>query len=140
MLRPVLLALTIAGGAAQPAFAQPAPAAPAQAAAAQQVFVAAYRKGPKYDASKGLVQQTGVAEHIAHIRSIAPSVIGASPVESGGDDLLGYVIFTARDRAAAQAWLSADPAVRAGSMKGDLHRWGVPRVNAWQGAPAAAPR
>jgi hypothetical protein len=98
--------------------AQPTAAA-SEAATAQQVFVAAYRKGPKYDGAKSLFRQTGVTEHMAHIRSIAPSVIGASPVEPSGDDLLGYVIFSAQDRAAAEAWLKADPAVLAGSMKAD---------------------
>jgi hypothetical protein len=139
MLKLIALSVLLTGVAAPEAARSQTVAAAAEAA--QQVYVAAYRRGPRFDSSRGLMEQAGVAEHMAHIRSIAPSVIAASPVEPAGDDLLGYVVFTAPDRQAAEAWLKADPALAAGSLSGRVHRWSVPRIKAWPApaAPAVSP-
>ena len=137
MLKIALFAALLGGSAAAQT---PAATTTPAAAAPQQVFVVAYSKGPRFDPAVPLMRQASVAEHMAHIRSIAPRVIGASPVEPSDDDLLGYVVFHAPDRAAAQAWMKTDPAVVSGTMSARLHRWGVPRIKAWQAAPAGAPQ
>ena len=126
------LLLAVAPAAAQPAQAQPPVSAAAQADAAANVYVVSYRRGPRYDPAKGLLDQAAVKAHMDHIRSLGARVVAAAPVESPGDDQLGYVIFRAPDDAAAKAWLDSDPAVVAGSLAAKVHRWGVPWVRAWK--------
>ena len=114
---------------------QPSPAPQAQPAAASNVYVASYRRGPRYDPAKALFDQAGVKAHMDHIRSLGAAVVAAAPVTPSGDEQIGYVIFQAEDDAAAAAWLGADPALAAGSMTAKVHRWGVPRIKSWTRPP-----
>jgi uncharacterized protein YciI len=129
----LLLVVAAALLAAPPPIAstQDRPPPPTQAAAAQNIYVAVYRRGPKFEPAKG-VRNAGIREHIQHFQSLGDRLIAAGTVQQTGDDLLGYVILRAADQAAADAWLKADLSLAAGTMSAEIRHWGVSEIKGWR--------
>src|SRR5215813_8381309 len=70
-------------------------------------FVAIYERGPGWDEKKPAMEQSGIKDHGAHIRSLGDKLVGASPLFSAlKDDLhVGMIIFRAADISDAEKWL-----------------------------------
>ena len=130
-MKALLIAVALLPAPTSIATAQARTPATSQADAAQTIFVAVYRRGPKFDPAKG-AGNAGIREHILHFQSLSDRLIGAGTVQQTGDDLLGYVLLPAPDQASAQAWLSADPALAAGPMTAEIRRWGVSEIKGWR--------
>lgn len=135
MARHLLLIAALLGACSGAVTAQQSTSRLPAADTAQNVYVVAYRRGPKFDPAKGF-DNAGVREHIRHFQSLGDRLVAAGTVQQTGDDLLGYVILRAPDQAAADAWLARDPALKAGSMTAQLRRWGVTDIKGWTKAPA----
>ncbi len=67
------------------------------------------------------------AGHLEHITKMADSgeLVIAGPVERGGD-LRGILIFRTDDADRIEELVAQDPAIQAGRLKLELHRWTVP--------------
>ncbi len=67
------------------------------------------------------------AGHLEHIKKMADSgeLVIAGPVERGGD-LRGILIFRTGDADRIDELVAQDPAIQAGRLKLELHRWTVP--------------
>ena len=79
---------------------------------------------PSYPEEKLQEIQAG---HLAHLGSMADSgdLVIAGPIEDGAD-LRGILIFRSDDRAHIEELATQDPAIQAGRLKLELHRWIVP--------------
>lgn len=125
----VIVFLTLQAGAEQP------PQTPA-AASRQPLFVAIYERGPAWDASKGALQQAGIAEHGAFLQANIDKLIAAAPFQQGvvvgGSDLVvGMVITPAATQEEAERLIASDPAISGKLMKATVRRWLADRVRGY---------
>src|SRR5579859_1026228 len=96
-------------------------AAASAAAAAQPFFLLIYSPGPAWKPGVPVAQQA-LAPHGKYMASLAADgrlVAGGPLLDADG----GMAILHAADAEAARAILAADPAVKAGIMKAEIHGW-----------------
>ena len=119
-----LLALALAATLAAPAAAQPARAAPVATAPApsatapapaDKLFAIILSPGPKWKPGRPFAEQ-GLRAHFFYWKALfdAGRVVSAGPM--GVDH--GLVLLRAKDQASADAVITADPAVKAGTFVG----------------------
>jgi uncharacterized protein YciI len=95
----------------------------------QRVFVAMYERGPAWTGDAVAFGQLPIKGHIAYFKALDDRLIGAAPLRvQSGDNIIGMVVFVARNQEDAQTWLAADPAVKVGVMHGKVREWGVSTV------------
>jgi uncharacterized protein YciI len=84
-------------------------------------------KGPNWTPGETEENKQLQAAHMANINRLAEAgkLVLAGPFKDGGDRR-GVFIFKADTLAEAQALADTDPAVRAGRLRLELHRWAVP--------------
>jgi uncharacterized protein YciI len=84
-------------------------------------------RGPKWTAGETEETKKIQAGHMANINKLAQTgkLVLAGPFESGGERR-GVFIFKVATLAEAQSLTGTDPAVIAGRLKIELHRWSVP--------------
>jgi len=80
---------------------------------------------PDYPVEKLEELQRGHLENLQKMTESTDLVIAGS-VDSGGD-LLGIAIFRGRDPKHIEELMARDPALQAGRLKLELHRWHVPK-------------
>lgn len=107
----------------------PSPAAPPELPKAggyemTTYYVAFMRKGPAWTAERTAETEKVQQGHMALIRKLADEgkLVIAGPFADDGD-LRGLFIFRVGSMAEAQALCDADPAVRAGRLKPEIHPW-----------------
>ena len=124
-LTSLVLAAVLAASAAAPA-AQARQAAPA---AKTQQYVYMLRVVPRlHDQSKWTQKEMAATmQHLERLKQAAASgqVIQAGRTSEALDKTMGMVVFEADSPAAAQAFMEADPAVKAGVMTATLHPYEV---------------
>ena len=87
-----------------------------------EFHMALLKHGPKYNAA-GMPKDL-LAAHIANVTSLLESgkAVIAGPL--GDDsDIAGVLVFRAKSAAEALEWAEADPAVKAGFFKAEMHPW-----------------
>jgi uncharacterized protein YciI len=121
-----LLALALAFALPGAAFAQAAPAAAASAASApataKHLFAVEVRTGPQWNVALPPGQQPLMREHSTNLRKLRDEGrirLGARYGE------VGLVVLEAATIEAARAWMAADPAMRAGTFRFEIHPFGV---------------
>ena len=80
---------------------------------------------PSYSSEELEEIQAGHLEHLGKMADSGELVI-AGPVERGGD-LRGILIFRTGDEDKIEKLAAEDPAIQAGRLKLELHRWTVPQ-------------
>ena len=95
------------------------------------LYAALYLRGPSWDASRTLGDQSGLDAHMAFLSELERRRL----IERGGpfhplsalvaEDLVGLVVLSADDEAAARRTLETDPALSSRVMECALHRWHV---------------
>ena len=122
-MKKALLGLSMAFALCSAAFAQAAPASEASApAAAKNLFAVEIRTGPQWNAALPPGQQPLMREHSANLRKLRDEGrirIGARYGE------VGLVVLEAATIDEARAWIEADPAMRAGIFRFEIHPFGV---------------
>ena len=111
------------------------PPSPAPSQERSSVFVAIYERGPKWDATKEALQQTGIADHMQFLRGNADKLVAAAPFQQGlaaggRDRTVGMVIVLAPAQDEAEKLVAGDPAIASGLMTAAVRRWLVERVRA----------
>lgn len=108
---------------AQPAATASAPGPAASAAAsALRLFAVEIRTGPQWNSALPPNQQPLMREHSANLRKLREEGrirIGARYGE------VGLIVVEAATIDEARAWMDADPAMRAGIFRYDIHPLGV---------------
>ena len=87
-----------------------------------EFHMALLKRGPNYNAA-GMPKDMQSA-HIANVMSLLESgkAVIAGPL--GDDsDIAGVFVFRAKSAEEARAWAEADPAVKAGFLKAEMHPW-----------------
>jgi uncharacterized protein YciI len=111
--------LAIAVALLVPARAAASPPAEAQPAGEARLrFAVEIRVGPAWDAAKPPNEQAYFADHSANLRRLREAghlVLGARYGE------VGLVVLSAASEAAARAMMDADPAMRHGTFRYELH-------------------
>jgi uncharacterized protein YciI len=114
-----LAAAALAGG---PVRAQgaAAPGTPGSASAAESrpLFAAEIRTGPAWDAARPAQEQAHFREHSAHLRRLRDEghlLVGARYADKG------LLLVAAAGAAEAHALFDADPSIRAGVLRFELH-------------------
>lgn len=89
----------------------------------QQLFVIYYRRGPAWVEGKTVFEQP-LAAHLAYMKQLAATgtLLRGGPF---ADDLGGLVVVRVADKAAAEAVLESDPAVRDQVMVAEAHPWNL---------------
>ena len=122
-MKKALLGLSMAFALCSAAFAQAAPASAASApAAAKNLFAVEIRTGPQWNAALPPGQQPLMREHSANLRKLRDEGrirIGARYGE------VGLVVLEAATIDEARAWIEADPTMRAGTFRFEIHPLGV---------------
>ncbi len=89
-----------------------------------QFQMAIMKKGPKWNTTKADDRNAIMQQHLANVLSLLDSgkAVIAGPF---GDDteLGGIFILRAASTAEAQAWIDADPSVKAGLLVAEIHPW-----------------
>ena len=89
-----------------------------------QFQMAIMKKGPKWNTTKADDRNAIMQQHLANVLSLLDSgkAVIAGPF---GDDteLGGIFILRAASTAEAQAWIDADPSVKAGLLVAETHPW-----------------
>jgi uncharacterized protein YciI len=129
-MRPGILAFALLLCAPLTAVAAQAPAAGQPAG--QIPFLALYRRGPAYDESRPLFEQPSIPAHIAHHEALGERLLGAGPLRGTPDGVVGAILILARDAAQADAWLAADPAVRAGTFTATIAAWSTSAIRSYR--------
>ena len=112
------MALTLLGGFAALAQAPPAASAPAP----KQLFAVEIRTGPQWNTALPPNQQPLMREHSAHLRKLRDEGrirIGARYGE------VGLVVLEAANIEEARSWMEADPSMRGGTFRFEIHPFGV---------------
>jgi uncharacterized protein YciI len=108
---------------AQPASAPvPAPAAASAAAPALRLFAVEIRTGARWNSALPPNQQPLMREHSANLRKLREEGrirVGARYGE------VGLIVLEAATIDEARAWMDADPAMRAGTFRYEIHPLGV---------------
>jgi uncharacterized protein YciI len=121
-VKTTLLGLALAFALSSAAFAQVAPASAAAAMPAKNLFAVEIRTGPQWNAALPPGQQPLMREHSANLRKLRDEGrirIGARYGE------VGLVVLEAATIDEARAWIEADPAMRAGTFRFEIHPFGV---------------
>lgn len=136
----LLIALASLHGESTPA-PSPTPAqspAPAPTATPSRplVFVAIYERGPAWDDTKGAFAQTGINDHMQHLRANAGKLVAAAPFEQAlapgaKDHTIGMLLIAAASQQEAEALTAADPAIAGHLMTVTVRRWLVDRIKAY---------
>lgn len=87
-----------------------------------EFHMALLKRGPNYNAA-GMPKEMQSA-HIANVVSLIESgkAVIAGPM-ADESDLAGVLVFRAKDAEEAKGWAEADPAVKAGFFKAEMHPW-----------------
>ena len=87
-----------------------------------EFHMALLKHGPNYNAA-GMPKELQSA-HIANVMSLLESgkVVIAGPLADDGD-IAGIFVFRAKSAEEARDWAEADPAVKAGFFKPEMHPW-----------------
>jgi uncharacterized protein YciI len=87
-----------------------------------EFHMALLKRGPNYNAA-GMPKEMQSA-HIANVMSLLESgkAVIAGPF-ADDSDTAGVLVFRAKSAEEAKAWAEADPAVKAGFFKAELHPW-----------------
>jgi uncharacterized protein len=99
-----------------------------------QYFLVLLKKGPQWTGTP-TVETAKIQEgHMANIRKMAATgkLVVAGPTEGKDDDLRGIFIFLAADEDEVRKLMAPDPAVAAGRLQPEVHRW-------WAGKGLTAP-
>jgi uncharacterized protein YciI len=122
-MKKALLGLSMAFAVSSAAFAQATPANVASApAAVKNLFAVEIRTGPQWNAALPPGQQLLMREHSANLRKLRDEGrirIGARYGE------VGLVVLEAATIEEARVWIEADPAMRAGIFRFEIHPFGV---------------
>ena len=122
-MKTTLLGLALASALSGAAFAQATPASTASApAAAKSLFGVEIRTGPQWNAALPPSQQPLMREHSANLRKLRDEGRIRIGVRYGE---VGLVVLEAATIEAARAWIEADPAMRAGTFRFEIHPLGV---------------
>ena len=123
IVKPWLLQTTLALGALCAATTSAAQsAASAAAAASKPLFAVEFRTGPAWNPALPPGQQAYMREHSANLKKLRDEGrirIGARYGE------VGLVVLEAATIDEARAWIEADPAVKSGTFRFELHPFGV---------------
>lgn len=118
-----LLGLALALALPSAAFAQAAPADAASVpAAATNLFAVEIRTGPQGNATLPPGEQPLMREHSANLRKLCDE--GRIRIAARYGDV-GLVVLEAATIEEARAWMEADPAMRAGTFRCEIHPFGV---------------
>jgi uncharacterized protein YciI len=83
-----------------------------------------YSRGPAWNDDASAFAHPAVKEHVAYFTSLGDRLIGAAPfVLDPKDPTVGMVLTLSESVEAANAWASADPAVKAQVMTNKVYRW-----------------
>ena len=87
-----------------------------------EFHMALLKRGPNYNAA-GMPKEVQSA-HIANVMSLLESgkAVIAGPLGDDGD-IAGIFVFRAKSAEEARDWAEADPAVKAGFFKAEMHPW-----------------
>ena len=112
--------------------APPAPAAQARLPA----FVAIYERGPAWDESKGVFEQTGINGHMQFLRASSDKLIAAARFRQGTepgatDRTVGMVVLMAATQEEAERLIATDPAIVGNVMRATVRHWLVERVRSY---------
>ena len=117
------LMLTLAAAAAALAQSVPASAAPAASGAVSRgLFAVQIRTGPQWNTALPPNQQAHMREHSAHLHKLREEGrlrIGARFGE------VGLVVLEATTIDEARAWMEADPSMRGGTFRYEIHPFSV---------------
>ena len=120
------LALPITFGTGAFAQAPPAGAGGASAAAStpapKQLFAVEIRTGPQWNTALPPNQQALMREHSAHLRKLRDE----GRIRFGArDGDVGLVVLEAAHIEEARAWMEADPSIRGGTFRFEIHPFAV---------------
>ncbi len=87
-----------------------------------EFHMALLKRGPNYNAA-GMPKEVQSA-HIANVMSLLETgkAVIAGPFADDGD-IAGVIVFRAKSAEEAHDWAEADPAVKAGFFKAEMHPW-----------------
>jgi len=89
----------------------------------KKYFVCFLKAGPNRDQDAEEAQRIQIA-HLAHLESLAKDgkICMVGPYDDGGE-IRGMTIFSTKTQAEAEALAKADPAVKAGRLRVEIHPW-----------------
>jgi uncharacterized protein len=89
-----------------------------------QFHMAILKKGPKWTGAQAPETQKILHQHLINVLALLDSgkAVAAGPF-GYESDLAGILILCATSAAEAQAWVDADPAVKAGLFVAEMHPW-----------------
>jgi uncharacterized protein YciI len=106
--------------------------------AMRQLFVLFHSPGPAWDPAVGFMEQTGIEEHIAFMRSLAERglmVLGGPFADEDPVGPVGMAVITAHDAAEAERIGLEDRSVASGLIRVTTRPWTVPMGFALHATP-----
>jgi uncharacterized protein YciI len=98
-----------------------------------QVFAVIYSRGPGWTDDAKAFAHPAVKEHVGYFTSLGDRLIAASPFALDAKDAtVGMVLMLAESADAANAWASADPAIKAQVMTNKAYRWRVSSIREYK--------
>lgn len=104
----------------------------------RQLFVLFHSRGPGWDPGVGFMEQPGIEEHVAFMRSLAARgrmVLGGPFADEAAGAAVGMAVITARDTAEAERIGLEDRSVASGLIHVAVRPWTVPMGLALDGTP-----
>ena len=104
-----------------------------QGTESRHVYAALYERGPAWITGKSVRDFPNFQEHVAHIRAIESSLLGAGPfVEKSGETSIGMVLFLAANDEDAAQLAGSDPFVQARYTRvTKVLRWDIEKLKSW---------
>ena len=106
----------------------------------QRLFVLFHSPGPRWDDAIGFLEQPGIEEHIAFMRSLAERglmALGGPFSDNDAASSVGMAVVTAPDAAAAERLAHEDRSVASGLIQVTVRPWNVPMGFALGSIPPA---
>lgn len=104
----------------------------------RQLFVLFHSPGPAWDKAFGFMEQPGIGEHIAFMRSLTERglmVLGGPFGDEDSAVAVGMAVITARDVAEAALLATEDRSVEHGLLRAAVRPWIVPMGMALEAIP-----
>ena len=95
----------------------------------QQLFVLFHSPGPRWDHTVGFMEQPGVTDHVAFMRSLTARglmVLGGPFDDGDATAPVGMAVITAPDISAAERIALEDRSVASGLIRVSVRPWNVP--------------
>ena len=106
----------------------------------QQLFVLFHCPGAAWNHGLGFMQQPGIEQHIAFMRSLTDRglmALGGPFADEDAAEAVGMAVITARDAAEAEGVALEDRSVASGLIRVTTRPWTVPMGFALEAIPAS---